>query len=131
VMTLVVARPDGSVVRRIADLRGDYRFSPAGDRIAVVTGTDMRSDVYDLTGSGQRAGLVSTMRLAWAPGASLAGIEYFLDHPEDSPDGTGAVCLAAADGGAPRRLVTFLGRTIGSGLHWSPRGEMLAFQVTR
>ncbi|MCA1832859.1 MAG: hypothetical protein LC750_09065 [Actinobacteria bacterium] len=130
-LTLVVARPDGSVVRRIADLRGDYQFSPVGDRIAVVTGADLRSDVYNVPGPGNRAGLVSAMRLAWAPGASLAGIEYFLDHPEDSPDGTGAVCLSAADGGTPRRLVTFSGRTIGNGLHWSPGGEVLAFQVTR
>lgn len=128
-MTLVVARPDGSVVRTIADLRGDYRFSPTGDRIAVVTGAAMGSDVYDVTGPGSRVGLVSAMRLAWAPGASLAGIEYFLDHPEDSPDGTGAVCLATL--GGPRRLVTFLGRTIGSGLQWSPDGGALAIQVTR
>lgn len=128
-MNLNVARLDGTVLRTITGVRGDYRFSPEGDRIAAVT-SSLRSDIYRLTGPDTRPGLVNAMRLAWAPSASLTGIEYFFDHPEDSPDGTAAVCAVNGDG-SPRRLVTFIGRTQGNGLEWCPDGQALAIQVTR
>lgn len=125
---LVVARSNGEVVRTIPEITTEFRFSPEGDAIAVGT-VNHGVDVYDLPGDGRRPGFAMALFLDWAPNSSLAGVQYFVDHPEDSPDGTAAVCLVEPGKSAPRRLITFLGRTVGSRIQWSPDGTALAIKV--
>jgi len=120
--TLFVADPETGAIERAIQLpesAGRIRLAPQGDRVAIVTGTQLL--VMKLDGSGTVQVATNAVNVAWAPdGSRLAYMRT--PGPElrmVNADGSGDVVVPGAVPGG------------WDGISWSPDGARIAFEGMR